>query len=537
MGGARALADADHRVVEDAPPAPDPVREAYDTMPLTETAAAIPAAVGDRDELLTPFVRDIVAGLRGRTRRAPRSRDPTGRRRALRVAGPPRGSSRAAICRRGCMVPAGGSARARLLRRHTGDVRRLCVLALGSPAEAAAATAAAIDRAATALRAGRRPEDGRTWLLAIAVGECARRTVAARRDEAASPEHTNDAWEAVRRLPAAQRAALILHEGVGLGIRPTARSLGIDWRAATDLLFSARRTLAQAAGGAEPLECTAHRRRLSDAGCRGGVPVRSRGHLKTCEGCRGMLRASAERRGLARAVPRTAPADAERALARTSPRRLVGLAGRPALAAAAGLTAIAVGGLVLSGGGAPPAPAPPATAGAADAVAAVAGVPPTATPAMARPAARRAQPVRRRHRAPAPRPRADATGGASIAVTGPAVTGPPAAPAPAALTGDVPDRTRRLRQPAVPSPRPGVAPGRGGPSRPAPASPPRDPPAAAPSAPAPTPAPTTPAPADSAPVAAGEPSAPTPPDPGTTTPSEPVTAPPDPGAPAAGTTP
>ena len=429
------------------------------------------------------------------------------------------------------MLPAGAPARARLLRRHTGDVRRLCVLALGSPAEAAAATMAALDRAGTALRAGRRPEDGRTWLLAIAVGECSRRAVTDRRDEAAEPERTGDAWEAVRGLPAAQRAAIILHEGVGLGIRATARSLGVNWRAATDLLFSARRTLAQAAGGAEPLECTAHRRRLSDAGCRGGGPARSRGHLKTCEGCRAMLRASAERRAIARAVGGTARADAGRARARTPRRRRLARAGRPALAAAAGLTAIAVGFLVLSGGGAPPAAAPPATAGTADAVPAVPGDSPTATPPVARPAARRAQPVRSGPGSAAPLPGAGATGGMSVALTGPAATGPPAAPAQTARTGNVPDRTRRVRQPADPSPRPRVAPGRGGPSRPAPTSPPPDPPATAtPSAPTPTPtaapAPTTPAPADPAPVAAGEPSAPTPPDPGTTTPSGPVTAPP-----------
>ncbi len=412
------------------------------------------------------------------------------------------------------MLPVGAPARARLLRRHTGDLERLCLLSLGDPAAAAAASSAALERGATALDAGRRPEDGRTWLLAIGVRECARRAAA---------EDAGDAWDDVRRLPSAPRTALILHEGVGLGVRATARALGVDWRAATDLLFAGRQALAQAAGAQEPLACTAHRRRLSDAGCRGAGPARSRAHLASCEGCRGMLQAAAERRradGPSRPIPAPAP---------RARRRL--LTARRALAAGAGLTAVAVAALALSGGLPPsPSPAPPEQAAAGDPVPATAAL----TRATPRAAAHRAAPSARRVRRRLATPRLQATvrpalpGG--LAAPAPVLTAAAPAAAGAASTTHAPVRGRVTRRPA-PSPRPPAVPRRARPSRPAPASPPADVGVAAPA-----PAPPAPAPADPPPAAATEPAAPATPDPATTTPPAPVTPPPDPGPATGGTT-
>ena len=220
------------------------------------------------------------------------------------------------------MRAAASSTRDRLLHRHAGEVRLLCALALGDASEAGAAADATMDRAASLLAAGTRPAHPRPWLLAIALEECDRRGGPVEGDGA-------DPWDPVRRLPADQRAALVLHEGVGLGVRQTARAIGVDWRAATDLLFSARRTLARPGPGWEPLACTAHRRRLSDAGCRRVAAARSREHLEACEGCRGMLSASAERRAAAHPAAPAARAGRDRA-------------SRWALAAAGGLTAIVV---------------------------------------------------------------------------------------------------------------------------------------------------------------------------------------------------
>ena len=289
----------------------------------------------------------------------------------------------------------GASARDRLLRRHAGEVDRLCLLALGDAARARAAAAATMELAAAGLAAGVRPPDGRPWLLGLAIAECDRRS------RAPSPEagagRSDDPWGPARRLPARERAALILHEGLGLGVRRTATALGVEWRAVTDLLFSARRTLARPGDRWEPLECTVHRRRLSDAGCPRVPPALSRAHVEGCEGCRGMLSASAERRARARPA---APAPASRPRLRLA---------RPGLALAAACAAILVGGAAtLIGGG---------ELGALPGDRRLGGRPERPGPRRAdagprpRPAGRRPAPPPRASREEAPRPAASRGGG------------------------------------------------------------------------------------------------------------------------------
>ena len=398
----------------------------------------------------------------------------------------------------------GASARDRLLRRHAGEVDRLCLLALGDPARARAAAAATMELAAAGLAAGVRPPDGRPWLLALAIAECDRRP------RAPSPEagagRSDDPWGPARRLPARERAALILHEGLGLGVRRTATALGVEWRGATDLLFSARRTLARPGDRWEPLECTVHRRRLSDAGCPRVPPALSRAHVEGCEGCRGMLSASAERRARARPA---APAPASRPRLRLA---------RPGLALAAACAAILVGGAATLIGGGSSAPSPGIVA-SADVPSAPAPAARTPVPVPVRSvAAQRPRPVPHAKKRRAPRHRETAAE-TDLPVGREAVAEIPAA---ARVAEDPPPATTGAAHPRRPS-------GSTAPSRraPAPARPrapaPRRSPSPVPSAPAPPPAssttpapssaPTAPAPADPPPVAAGEPTTTTPTDP------------------------
>ena len=171
-----------------------------------------------------------------------------------------------------------------VLRRHAGAVRRVCGLILGEGPEADAAAGHALALAPSAIGPATRPGDRLPRLLALAVFACDGREAA---------DMLDDPWTPVRDLPPAERTALLLHEGAGLSVRRTARGLGMPWREASDLIFSARRALARPEDGWEPLECTAHRRRLSDAGCPETAPEASREHVAGCDGCRGMVEASA----------------------------------------------------------------------------------------------------------------------------------------------------------------------------------------------------------------------------------------------------
>ncbi|MGE0029079.1 MAG: hypothetical protein AB7U07_18490, partial [Thermoleophilia bacterium] len=195
----------------------------------------------------------------------------------------------------------------RLLRRHAGEVRRVCILALGDTPAADAAAADALGLAVAAIGPTTRPSDRLPRVLALAVFRCDGRE--------AAPADPADPWAPVRDLPPAERTALLLHEGAGLSVRDAARGLGVPWREASDLIFSARRTLARPGDGWEPLECTAHRRRLSDAGCPDVAPQESREHVAACDGCRAMVEAAAARRAAAAAVTAPAPAVADAAAA------------------------------------------------------------------------------------------------------------------------------------------------------------------------------------------------------------------------------
>ncbi|HET6691368.1 MAG TPA: hypothetical protein VFG74_10940, partial [Miltoncostaeaceae bacterium] len=270
----------------------------------------------------------------------------------------------------------------RLLRRHAGAVRLVCALALGDAHAAGEAADDALRMAVSAIPPSTRPGDRLPRLLALAVFACDGRGAAPGRD---------DPWAPVRDLPPAERTALLLHEGAGLSVRRTARGVGMPWREASDLIFAARRTLARPGDDWEPLECTAHRRRLSDAGCPDAAPQGSREHLAGCDGCRGMVDAAAARRAAAAAAAvdvavAPIPPAGTGAQAPGAPRRPVrGRAlRRPVIvgAAVAVLLALAVGGAVALVGGGPGQPEQVAQVASADPVAAGLAL----TPSSRRPA-------------------------------------------------------------------------------------------------------------------------------------------------------
>src|SRR3954454_9139282 len=89
-----------------------------------------------------------------------------------------------------------------LLRRHDGDVRRVCVLALGDGPAAADAADQAMTLAASAIGRGTRPGDRLPRLLALAVFTGDGRE--------AAPAPAGDPWATVRDLPPAERTALLL---------------------------------------------------------------------------------------------------------------------------------------------------------------------------------------------------------------------------------------------------------------------------------------------------------------------------------------
>ena len=139
-----------------------------------------------------------------------------------------------------------------------------------------------------------RPGDRLPRLLALAVFACDGR--------AAGPagEGDGDPWAPVRDLPPAERTALLLHEGAGLSVRRTARGLGVPWREASDLIFSARRTLARPGDGWE--RAGVHRPPAAPVGRRvpgdraGGL-ARARGRLRRLPRDGGRRRRAPRRRG------------------------------------------------------------------------------------------------------------------------------------------------------------------------------------------------------------------------------------------------
>jgi amidase len=62
---AAAFAEAGHELAEAAPPNPAEVRAAFDVMIGTEVFGGLSALVADREEDLTPYIREIFAGARG----------------------------------------------------------------------------------------------------------------------------------------------------------------------------------------------------------------------------------------------------------------------------------------------------------------------------------------------------------------------------------------------------------------------------------------------------------------------------------------
>jgi RNA polymerase sigma factor (sigma-70 family) len=163
----------------------------------------------------------------------------------------------------GASTPAPGDADValeRLYDLHRAEVFRFVLRAVGDREEAEDVTQATFLNAYRALARGCTPRHPRAWLLAIA--ENVRRTrLRGRRDElplalveatAAAAEPTVDAAEirdALERLPASQREAVVLRELAGLSYAEIGEALGVSVGSVQMLVFRGRRALrAQLAG-------------------------------------------------------------------------------------------------------------------------------------------------------------------------------------------------------------------------------------------------------------------------------------------------
>jgi RNA polymerase sigma factor (sigma-70 family) len=141
-----------------------------------------------------------------------------------------------------------------LYRRHRAEVYRMLLRELGNREDAEDVTQAAFLDAYRALAGGTEPARPRAWLLTIAENARRRRQrTLGRRPYVASLEHEPAAAErdvtvrelrdALERLPANQRAALVLRELGGLGYAEIAARLALSVASVQMLLFRARRAL------------------------------------------------------------------------------------------------------------------------------------------------------------------------------------------------------------------------------------------------------------------------------------------------------
>lgn len=150
----------------------------------------------------------------------------------------------------------------RLYRRYRSDVYRTALRETGNRVEAEDVAQAAFLDAYRALAAGQAPEHERPWLLAVTRNRSRKgfRTKQRRPREvplddalavvqdASADDTADDVREALARLPANQRAALLLREVVGLSYQEVADRLGVSVQSVQMLLFRARQSMRKQLG-------------------------------------------------------------------------------------------------------------------------------------------------------------------------------------------------------------------------------------------------------------------------------------------------
>jgi RNA polymerase sigma-70 factor, ECF subfamily len=166
-----------------------------------------------------------------------------------------------------------GALASELFQQHSPMVLAICRRLLVDPAEAEDAMQQTYLSAYRSLLAGREPRQPAAWLASIARNECLNRIRAHTREPVAaqlsngaagSPDALNAAiasedlralGHTIKRLPAQQREALLLHEFCGLRYEEVAAAIGVSESAIGSLLFRARsrlRFLLQRAYGLVP---------------------------------------------------------------------------------------------------------------------------------------------------------------------------------------------------------------------------------------------------------------------------------------------
>ncbi len=167
---------------------------------------------------------------------------------------------------------AGSDLTTALFERHAATIFAHCLARLGSRVDAEDAVQATFLNAFRSVERGVRPELELAWLFAIANrvisnrrrGAGRRRRVESPRDIAevmetpaapgAEPEELMGLSGALARLPESQRRALLLREWRGLKYREICEELGLSQGAVEQLIFRARRSLAEQLSGSRGIQ-------------------------------------------------------------------------------------------------------------------------------------------------------------------------------------------------------------------------------------------------------------------------------------------
>jgi RNA polymerase sigma factor (sigma-70 family) len=162
----------------------------------------------------------------------------------------------------------------RLYRQHRRDVYGAVLRDVRDPDEAEDVTQIAFLNAYRAMRKGEQPEKPRAWLVTIARNVIRRRyrELARRpREVVLDPDvaesllnvdgpTAGEITAAMRRLPASQRAVILLREIQGHSYSEIAGELGLSLAAVETLIFRARRSLSEELRLADQVPTTQHRR-------------------------------------------------------------------------------------------------------------------------------------------------------------------------------------------------------------------------------------------------------------------------------------
>jgi RNA polymerase sigma factor (sigma-70 family) len=205
----------------------------------------------------------------------------------------------------------------RLYRRHVTDVYRFASAMLSNPADAEDVVQTTFLNAYRAFERGQRPDQPRSWLIAIANNVCRQRfrqqsrrpneveldddlTAAPLEEERVSAE---DIRRALSELAFNQRAALVMRELEGRSYAEIAAILGLSHAAVETLIFRARRALREQLEGG--LTCSEAERAIS-LQLDGMLPLRERGslraHLRACPDCRSLAKRARGQRSALRGL-------------------------------------------------------------------------------------------------------------------------------------------------------------------------------------------------------------------------------------------